>query len=212
MNREELELYWKPEAAEKRCNELIESYLISGNPLYGWGALWEWINQLNGPKSEKFPMPQELLVFLFVNCKEMIGLSLGLKPREYRNGKEIEHRAAQKRNITPSKACDFLPEALRLRGYKWNAFNDYARNMEAVHLGFAYWSERERGATELEALHTLSKLSGVNDERTLHRKMKGGRGPRQKTPYPLPTRAPAKSGEASRPIKKTPKGRGAKKA
>jgi hypothetical protein len=211
MNKEELKLYWKAEAAEKRCNEMIESYMISGNPLYGWGALWEWINQ-NGPEPEKFPMPKALLVFLFVNCKEMIGLSLGLKPQEYRDGERIERRAAEKRNITPGEACDFLPEALRLRGYKWNAFDDYARNMDAVLLGFAYDSVREGGGTELEALKTLSDLSGVNDERTLRRKMKGGRGPRQKSPYPLPKRAPPESGEASGPIEKTPKATGAKKA
>ena len=212
MNKEELKLYWKAEAAAKRCNEMIESYLISGNPLYGWGALWEWIVPQRGPEPESFPMPQELLNFLFVNCKEMIGLSLGLKPWEYRDGKPIQHRAAEKRDITPGKACDFLPEALRLRGYNWNAFDDYARNMEAAHLGFAYDSVREGGGTELEALKTLSDLSGVNDERTLRRKMKGGRGPRQKSPYPLPKRAPPESGEASGPIEKTPKATGAKKA
>jgi hypothetical protein len=200
------------EGAETYYEEMIEAYLSTGNPLYAWEALFEWVLPENEP--ERFPLPQELLTFLFEMSKGIIGLSLGLsvpiKPREYRDGREIERPATKQ--LTPGDACDFLPEALRLRGYKWNAFNEYARSEKAINLSFAYRFARECGATELEALHTLSKLSGVNDERTLHRKMKGGRGPRQKTPYPLPTRAPAKSGEASRPIKKTPKGRGAKKA
>jgi hypothetical protein len=118
----------------------------------------------------------------------MIGLSLGLsvpiRPPEYRDGREIERPATKQ--LTPGDACDFLPEALRLRGYGWNAFDDYARSAKAINLSFAYRVARECGATELEGLETLSKLTGVNDERTLQRKMKGGRGPRQKSPYPAP--------------------------
>ena len=193
----------------RNCHAGLTKYIETGNPVWAHYALISWLLPQWKPEPESFPLPRELLLFLFQTASAILSLADGQKPLEFRDG-EIVGKAGIE--ITPSEACDFLPEALGLRGYKWNAFNEYARSEKAINLSFAYRFARECGATELEALHTLSKLSGVNDERTLHRKMKGGRGPRQKTPYPLPTRAPAKSGEASRPIKKTPKGRGAKKA
>ena len=214
MKKEEFKLrrQAQAEARETHCEDMIEAYLSTGNPLYAWEALFEWVLPENEP--ERFPLPQELLTFLYETSKGMIGLSLGLsvpiRPPEYRDGREIERPATKQ--LTPGDACDFLPEALRLRGYGWNAFDDYARSAKAINLSFAYRVARECGATELEGLETLSKLTGVNDERTLQRKMKGGRGPRQKSPYPLPKRAPPESGEASGPIEKTPKATGAKKA
>jgi len=79
-----------------------------------------------------------------------------------------------------------LPEALRLRGYKWNAFADASRSMESADLFNHYQAARRMGISAGEAMETLSKLSGVTDPRTLRRKLKGGRGPRQKSPYPAP--------------------------
>lgn len=157
-------------------------YLQTGNPIAAWAAIFSWsLKYEENPKSHIMPKP--LLDFLTLNSLAIMELAEGHKPPVFRDGKLASHK--EPNAISPSQAFDFLPEALRLRGYKWNAFADASRSMESADLFNHYQAARRMGISAGEAMETLSKLSGVTDPRTLRRKLKGGRGPRQKSPYPV---------------------------
>ena len=146
-------------------------YLQTGNPIAAWSAIFSWsLKYEENPKSHVMPKP-------------LLDFAEGHKPPVFRDGKLASHK--EPNAISPSQAFDFLPEALRLRGYKWNAFADASRSMESADLFNHYQAARRMGISAGEAMETLSKLSGVTDPRTLRRKLKGGRGPRQKSPYPV---------------------------
>jgi hypothetical protein len=169
---------------EKRCKAFLENYIETGNPIWAWEALSMWLVPMRAGIGN-FPIPKVLIGFLMQNCAEINGLWNGLKPLEYRDGVPLE--LADHNEITPSEACDFLPEALRLRGYKWNAFNDFRRGQQAGALQIKKQEAREEGLSESEAMERIREEIGLSDPRTVRRKLAGGRGPRQKSPYPAPT-------------------------
>ena len=105
-----------------------------------------------------FPIPKVLIGFLMQNCAEINGLWNGLKPLEYRDGVPLE--LADHNEITPSEACDFLPEALRLRGYKWNAFNDFRRGQQAGALQIALDNIKRFTETYPQS-HRLRRFKGI---------------------------------------------------
>jgi len=112
------------------------------------------------------------------------GLSVGLKPFEYRDGKPVGPNEIHK--IKASEACDLLPEALGLRGRKWNAFTQLQRENTATQLFLIKSRARKTGKTEAESMELVMREAKISDERTARRKLNGGRGPRQKSPYPAP--------------------------
>jgi hypothetical protein len=168
---------------EKRCKAFLENYIETGNPIWAWEALSMWLVPMRAGIGG-FPMPKVLIGFLMENCAGINSLWNGWKPLEYRDSVPIE--PADHNEITPSEACDFLPEALRLRGYKWNAFDDFRREQKAGALQNMKQEAREDGLSESEALRRVMDEIGLSCERTARRKLKGGRGPRQKSPYPAP--------------------------
>jgi hypothetical protein len=111
-------------------------------------------------------------------------LAFGDKPLEYRDGKPV--KPSDSREITPSEACDWLPEALELRGHKWNAFADFRRDQTAGALQIMRQEAREEGLSASETMERIELEFGLGDPRTVRRKLNGGRGPRQKSPYPAP--------------------------
>jgi hypothetical protein len=171
------------EQHEKNCHHGLSKYIETGNPIWAHHAIIHWLFPQWKPESEIFPLPRELLFFLFQNSMAIISLADGQKPLLYQNG-ELVGKAGV--NITPSEACDFLPEALGLRGYKWNAFLDDRKRLSATRLKRMKREARKTGVSEAEAMEIVRKLAGVSDERTARRKLAGGRGPPKKSPYPAP--------------------------
>jgi hypothetical protein len=167
----------------RNCHAGLTKYIETGNPVWAHYALISWLLPQWKPEPESFPLPRELLLFLFQTASAILSLADGQKPLEFRDG-EIVGKAGIE--ITPSEACDFLPEALGLRGYKWNAFLDDRKERIATRLIRKKREARRNGASEQEAMEIVLKLAGISDARTARRKLKGGRGPRQKSPYPAP--------------------------
>jgi hypothetical protein len=166
---------------ETRCRIYLENYIETGNVLWAWEALFCWLLPQWAPKPQSFPLPRELALFLLNTCGAMNSLAFGVKPLEYRDDKPV--KPSDSREITPSEACDWLPEALELRGHKWNAFADFRRSQTAGKLQIMKMEAREEGLSESEAMERISKEIGLSDPRTVRRKLAGGRGPRQKSPY-----------------------------
>lgn len=192
---------------EERCKAFLENYMETGNPIWAWEALSMWLIPMRADIG-RFPIPKVLIGFLMENYSGINTLWNGWKPLEYRDGVHLE--PADHKDITPSEACDFLPEALRLRGYKWNAFDDFRRGQQAGALQIKKQEAREDGLTEAEAMEIVRKLAGVSDPRTARRKLKGGRGPRQKSPYP-PPQFPYENGVGVMGIPPVPDSKKAKK-
>jgi len=168
---------------EERCKAFLENYIETGNPIWAWEALSMWLVPMRAGIGG-FPIPKMLIGFLMENCAGINNLWYGLKPLEYRDGLPVE--PDDQREITPSEACDFLPEALRLRGYKWNAFDDFRREQKAGALQIMKQEAREDGLSARETMERIEQEFGLGDPRTVRRKLKGGRGPRKKSPYPAP--------------------------
>jgi hypothetical protein len=169
---------------EKSCKAFLENYIETGNPIWAWEALSIWLLPMRA-SLDSFPIPEVLIGFLAENCAGINTLWNGWKPLEYRDGLPVE--PDDQREITPSEACDFLPEALRLRGYKWNAFNDFRREQKAGALRIRIQEARQDGLSARETMERIEQELGLSDEREVRRKLAGGRGPRQKSPYPAPT-------------------------
>ena len=168
---------------EERCKAFLVNYMETGNPIWAWEALSMWLLPMRA-NIESFPIPKVLIGFLAENCAGINTLWNGFKPLEYRDGVRLE--PADLKDITPSEACDFLPEALRLRGYKWNAFDDFRREQKAGALRIRIQEAREDGLSASEAMELIEQELGLSDPRTARRKLAGGRGPRKKSPYPAP--------------------------
>jgi hypothetical protein len=151
---------------EKRCKAFLENYIETGNPIWAWEALSMWLVPMRAGIGG-FPMPKVLIGFLMENCAGINSLWNGWKPLEYRDSVPIE--PADHNEITPSEACDFLPEALRLRGYKWNAFDDFRREQKAGALQKMKQEAREDGLSESEALRRVMDEIGLSCERTARR-------------------------------------------
>ncbi|MCA3416577.1 MAG: hypothetical protein INF84_18430 [Roseomonas sp.] len=169
---------------ERLCRYCLEIYIETRNPIWAYEALHFWCLPQLKLEPEFFPLPRELMFFLFQTTAEIRGLVTGRKPLEYRDGKPLERQ--ESREIKPSEACDFLPEALRLRGYKWNAFADNKKDETAIHFRSIKRDARKNGESEREAMELVMREAKISDERTARRKLNGGRGPRQKSPYPVP--------------------------
>jgi hypothetical protein len=172
------------EEKERICNSYVAKYIETRNPLWAYEALDFWVLFHGEYEPGSFPLPRELFSFLCSITSAIQNLSAGMKPPEYRDGKRVERSKAGK--VTPNEACDFLPEALGLRGYKWNAFSDFRRDLKADRLQHIKRQAREAGKTEAEAMELVMRAAKTSDDRTAYRKLAGGRGPRQKSPYPLP--------------------------
>jgi hypothetical protein len=166
------------------CRNCLKEYIETRNPISAYDALHHWCLPQLKLKPESFPLPTELAFFLLETTYAILGLREGLKPLEYRDGKAIKPRDGHE--IKASEACDLLPEALRLRGYKWNAFTEKKRDTTGSRLSSIKSALRKSGMSEREALEFVLRLAEISDERTLRRKVAGGRGPRQKSPYPAP--------------------------
>ena len=171
---------------EENCRYTLKKYIETGNPIYAWHSLLNWLMAFQLGEKTVFPPPPELIGFQFENCLEIARLSMAERPLEYRDGKALEQ--SEGRIKTPSEACELLPEALRLRGHKWNAFDDFLREQSAGAYQSLKLALRAQGVSEIEAMQRVMATMGVKDERTARRKLKGGRGPRQKSPYPAPAR------------------------
>jgi hypothetical protein len=178
------ELIGTTEKNERLCRFCLEQYIETQNPLHAYDALHHWLLPQLKLEPESFPLPRELMFFLFQIERGVGGLSVGHKPLEYRDGKPVERNEIPK--IKPSEACDFLPEALGLRGQKWNVFTQYQRENTAIHLFLIKSRARKAGLSESEAMELVMREAKISDGRTARRKLKGGRGPRQKSPYPAP--------------------------
>jgi hypothetical protein len=178
------ELIGTIEFNERLCRFCLEKYIETQNPLYAYDALHHWLLPQLKLKPESFPLPRELMFFLFQIERGVGGLSVGLKPFEYRDGKPVGPNEIHK--IKASEACDFLPEALGLRGRKWNAFTQLQRENTATQLFLIKSRARKTGKTEAESMELVMREAKISDERTARRKLNGGRGPRQKSPYPAP--------------------------
>jgi hypothetical protein len=169
---------------ERVCRFHLETYIETQNPIWAFQALFHWVSPQWGPKPESFPLPRELLEFLVQTLAGINNLAFGMKPFEYQDGEILDDGGSLA--IRASEACDFLPEALRLRGKKWNAFLDYKKDRVAGYLMEIKDQARGNGASERQAMEQVMLEAGTTDERTARRKLKGGRGPRQKSPYPAP--------------------------
>jgi hypothetical protein len=172
------------EGNERLCKFFVELYIETQNPLWANFALHHWVLPQLKLEPDSFPLPRELMFFLFQTTAAIQNLRAGIKPPHYRDGKSVER--SESGEITPREACDFLPEALRLRGYKWNAFVDDKRSNTANHLWSIKIEARKNGLSEREAMELVMREAKISDERTARRKLQGGRGPRQKSPYPAP--------------------------
>ncbi len=168
---------------ERNCHYGLTKYIETGNPIWAHYALISWLLPQWKPEPETFPLPRELLLFLLQTSSAIMSLADGQKPLEYQNGEVVGKVGT---DITPSEAFDFLPEALGLRGYKWNAFLDDRKAIAATRLKRMKRDARKTGKTESEAMELVMREAKISDERTARRKLKGGRGPRQKSPYPAP--------------------------
>jgi hypothetical protein len=178
------ELIETTEENERLCHFYLEEYIKTRNAFWAYQALDHWLLPQLKLESEFFPLPRELMFFLFQITTSVRVLGTGHKPPEYRDGKMVERNQSDK--ITPSEACDFLPEALGLRGHKWNAFSMFQRDVESGGLLIIKRQARKAGLSEGEAMELVMREAKISDERTARRKLKGGRGPRQKSPYPAP--------------------------
>jgi len=169
---------------ERRCRYFLENYIETGNPLWAWEAFFVWLAPQWTPKPKSFPLPRELIWFFLEVSSSINGLASGSRPPEYRDGAILEPKDGWE--IYPREACDFLPEALKLRGHKWNAFIDWKNEQFASQLWNLKTAMLEDGASEREAMEQVMIEAGTTDERTARRKLQGGRGPRQSPPYPAP--------------------------
>ncbi|MCA3366466.1 MAG: hypothetical protein INF79_12730 [Roseomonas sp.] len=181
---------------EQVCRFHLETYIETQNPIWAFQALFHWVSPQWGPKPESFPLPRELLEFLVQTLAGINNLAFGMKPFEYQDGEILDDGGSLA--IKASEACDFLPEALRLRGKKWNAFLDYEKDRVAGYLMEIKDQARDNGASERQAMEQVMLEAGTTDERTARRKLKGGRGPRQKSPYPAPKWLDESSGAAGK--------------
>ena len=196
----------KDEQQEGYLN-ILTFYQQTENPIAAWAAISYWsLKYEENPQGHVMPRP--LLDFLRRNSLAIMELAEGHKPPVFRDGKLVSHK--EPNALSPSQALDFLPEALHLRGYKWNAFDDISRFMKSLDLLEIKWAARGSGKTEAEAMEIVSELAGVSDPRTARRKLKGWRGPRQKSPYPTAGSVTEGYIVPASPAKK-PKTRGAKK-
>ncbi|MCA3419833.1 MAG: hypothetical protein INF88_13130 [Roseomonas sp.] len=197
----------------------LDTYIETQNPIWAWQAVFHWLAPQWHPKPVSLPLPRELIWFLLQTTAGINNLAYGMKPLEYRDGEPVKPSGGFE--IKASEACDFLPEALQLRGKKWNAFLEYDKDRLAGYLMNLKLEALAEGASVSEAIERMKDEANTSDERTLRRKLKGGRGPRQKSPYPAPKRLhkisdekeeiPAKSDPAIAKTGTKPKTRGAKK-
>jgi hypothetical protein len=181
---------------EENCRYTLKKYIETGNSIYAWHSLMNWLMAYQLGEKTVFPPPPELIEFLFLASYGIARLSLAKKPLEYRDGKEMEQSEGSIK--TPSEACDFLPEALQLRGYKWNAFDAFLREDFAAAFQSLKQALRAQGLSESEAMQRVMAEMRVKDERTARRKLKGGRT-RQKSPYPAPIWIDENSNEMAEP-------------
>ncbi len=166
------------------CMTSLLEYRETGNPLYAWRGFRFWLQgQASGYKWNRFEMPFELRAFLEKTSTDLHSLAWGNRPPEYQDGKQ----GAPGKNeppLAPGKALALLPEALRLRAGKWEAFSEYRRAGTAKHLGDLFSEIREAGTVYKEAHDALAERIGLKDEREARRKMSGKpRGAAKRPPW-----------------------------
>jgi hypothetical protein len=151
-----------PALYESLCLVELAKYHLDHNPLHAWQALRIW---LRAGHDNRFDLPHVLREFLDQNSADLLDLALG--------------------DLAPGMALAKLPEAMRLRVGKWDAFSEYRRDLRAQEMRERFQDIRESGVSYKDASEELANRLGVSEEREIRRKMSGKRrGPERPPPPP----------------------------